>query len=363
MNPGFDRPFTFDRVTRIIISICLLGGLIYLLQYFSTVLIPFFIAWIIAYMLHPVVYFWQYKVGLKHRSLGVLATLVSVLGVLTGIVTLLIPPVSREFSRLNKLVERYSQSDYTTEFLPVSWQETLRKIMELYEVDEVFSFEHLYEILTSSWPYLNKFLSGGLDVLFSLVAVFVVILYVVFILVDYELISAGVKRLIPERYKAFVVKLSKEVEIGMNTYFRGQALVALIVGVLFSIGFVIIDLPLGIILGLFIGLLNLIPYLQIIGFIPVTALALMKSIEPDEHFGMMMLGVLIVFAVVQLIQEIILVPKIMGRVTGFNPAFILLSLSLWGYLLGVVGMIIALPFSAIIISYYKRYILDDESDV
>jgi predicted PurR-regulated permease PerM len=69
-----------------------------------------------------------------------------------------------------------------------------------------------------------------------------------------------------------------------------------------------------------------------------------------------------VIVVVQIIQDMILVPKIMGRVMGLNPAVILLSLSVWGYLLGMIGLILALPLTTIILSYYHRFILHDESE-
>jgi predicted PurR-regulated permease PerM len=73
-----------------------------------------------------------------------------------------------------------------------------------------------------------------------------------------------------------------------------------------------------------------------------------------------LLGCFIVFVVVQGIQDLFLVPKIMGKAMGLNPAVILLSLSIWGSLLGIVGMIIALPITTLLISYYKRFILNKE---
>jgi predicted PurR-regulated permease PerM len=70
-----------------------------------------------------------------------------------------------------------------------------------------------------------------------------------------------------------------------------------------------------------------------------------------------MLGALIVFAVVQTIQDTILTPKIMGHVMGLNSAIILLSLSIWGSLLGILGMIIALPMTTLLITYYQKYVV------
>lgn len=135
---------------------------------------------------------------------------------------------------------------------------------------------------------------------------------------------------------------------------------ALIVGVLFAIGFRIVGLPMGITVGLFIGLLNLVPYLQTIGIIPVTLLALIQSAETGTNFWIIIGGCAIVFVVVQTTQDMFLVPKIMGKAMGLNPAVILLSLSVWGSLLGMAGMIIALPVTTLLISYYKRFVVRGE---
>ena len=146
----------------------------------------------------------------------------------------------------------------------------------------------------------------------------------------------------------------------MNTYFRGQALVALCVGIVFSIGFLIIDFPMAIVLGLFIGALNMVPYLQIIGFLPTILLAILKAADTGQNFWIIIASALAVFAVVQIIQDTIIVPKIMGKITGLNPAIILLSLSVWGSLMGVLGMIIALPLTTLMLSYYQRFIINRE---
>ena len=124
-----------------------------------------------------------------------------------------------------------------------------------------------------------------------------------------------------------------------------------------SIGFLLIDFPLAIGFGLFVGLLNLVPYLQLVAFIPTILLALLKAADTGQNFWWIMCCALLVFCIVQLIQDLIIVPKVMGKITGLNPAIILLSLSIWGSLMGIVGMIIALPCTSIMLSYYKRFIL------
>ena len=203
-------------------------------------------------------------------------------------------------------------------------------------------------------------LSGSLSVLYSIFTIFIILLYIVFILLDYESISEGWAHLVPVRYRPFVVGIMNDIKEGMNKYFRGQAFVALCVGILFSIGFLIIDFPMAIALGLFIGMLNLVPYLQIIGFIPTIILAILKAADTGGNFWLIMLAALAVFAIVQAIEDGFIVPRVMGKITGLNPAIILLSLSVWGSLMGMLGMIIALPLTSLMLSYYQRFIINKE---
>ena len=121
-------------------------------------------------------------------------------------------------------------------------------------------------------------------------------------------------------------------------------------------------LPLGLVFGLFVGVLNLVPYLQVVSFPVALVLCLVDSITTGGNFWVMLLEVAIVYIVVQIIQDMFITPKIMGKQMGINPVFVFLSLSVWGVLLGFIGLIVALPLTALIISYYKRYVLQDTSD-
>jgi predicted PurR-regulated permease PerM len=210
-------------------------------------------------------------------------------------------------------------------------------------------------LVLRAWDFLSSTINFAIGLLGSVV----VLLYLFFILMDYEKLSSGWIRFIPAGQRNFAGMLVQDVKNGMNAYFRGQSLIALIVGILFSIGFLIIDFPMAIGLGLFIGLLNLIPYLQLVGFIPTIILALVKAADTGQSFWVIILCALAVFAVVQTIQDAFLTPRIMGHVMGLNPAIILLSLSIWGSLLGIIGLIIALPLTTLLISYYRRFILKE----
>ena len=102
--------------------------------------------------------------------------------------------------------------------------------------------------------------------------------------------------------------------------------------------------------------------MQGIGLIPTVVLAILKAHDTGESFWLILFAAIMVFIVVQTIQDWILTPRIMGHVTGLNPAMVFLSLSVWGSLLGIIGLIIALPLSTLIISYYRRYVVNDDID-
>ncbi|MDX9818662.1 MAG: AI-2E family transporter [Desulfococcus multivorans] len=162
--------------------------------------------------------------------------------------------------------------------------------------------------------------------------------------------------MIPPNYREAVTGFVADFESAMSRYFRGQTAVAFMCGILFSVGFVWVGLPLGMLLGMFVGLLNMVPYLQIIGFVPAFVLAVIHALESNTDIWLVLGTTTAVFGVVQLIQDAILVPRIMGRVTGLNPAMIMLSLSIWGKLLGLLGLIIALPLTYLLLVYYRRFL-------
>ena len=143
----------------------------------------------------------------------------------------------------------------------------------------------------------------------------------------------------------------------MNHYFRGQALISCCVAVVYCVGFSLAGLPLAIVIGLGTAVLFMIPYCQYLSIIPVTLLCLVDSASGEADFWTMWWECIATFAAVQIIGDLILTPRIMGKAMGLNPAIILLSLSIWGTLLGFIGMIIALPLTTLLLSYYEQYVI------
>ena len=350
------KKITFDSFIRGVLSGAVIIAILSLLNRLTGVLLPFFIAWLIAYLPYPMVVFYQNRLRLRSRVLSILAVMLTLV-VLGGIAfSFFVPPMIEECAKLKELIEIYLIEDRNHAAIPETVSEFIRKNIDFNWLQNNITTDNIVSAIQKLLPKVWTLLSTSYNIILAIFTLFIIILYLFFILLDYEQIANGWITLLPKKYQGMALRLTTDIKTSMNRYFRGQALVAFCVGILFSIGFLIIDFPLAIGLGLFIGLLNMVPYLQIIGFIPTILLALLKAADTGESFWWTLGLALVVFAVVQAIQDMILVPKIMGKITGLNPAIILLSLSIWGSLMGMLGMIIALPGTTLLLSYYQRYI-------
>lgn len=353
------KPYTFDRVVRILIGLAIFISLFLLFKRLSNVLLPFFVAWLLAYLLQPFVSFFQHKLKFKSRVLSIIATLLLFFGTIIGIIWILTPIVSVEIQKLSQLIATYSQDLNVNSYLPAAWQHEIQHYLSHLNFQTILKDENIMNGIKKLAPQLWDFINGSLDFVLGFAVVIIVFLYLIFILLDFENISASMLGIIPPKYKTLITEIISDLDSGMNRYFRGQALIALIVGTLFAIGFSFTGLPMAIIMGLLIGLLTMVPYLKAVALIPCLMLGLLQSVETGQSYGSVLIGIAVVFIVIQSLEDMLLVPKIMGKVTGLNPAIILLSLSVWGSLMGMVGMIIALPMTTLMISYYKRFVLDE----
>lgn len=355
--------FSRETIIRSVITIAVLVALYLLVRRLSGVLLPFLISFVVAYMLAPIVNFFQHKCRLKNRVLSVVVTILLVIGLLTGAVAAVVPAISRQATSLSQSVKTYVSQWDGNEYFSPRVNERIEEIIQSIDIKTLIHSEEVHQGIKKVIPILGDWISSGVNAIMGLAVAFICILYIIFLLIDYEKISTNWHKYIPNRFRDSIVMLISDLDRNMNAYFRGQALVAGIVGILFAIGFQIIGLPMGIGIGLFIGVLNLVPYLQALGIPPCIILGLIQSAETGRPVWVVMLCIAAVFIIVQTIQDMVLVPTIMGNVTGMGPAWILLSLSVWGSLLGFVGMIIALPVTTLLVSYYKRFVLHISDDM
>ena len=350
-----EKKITFDSFIRGIITILIIIGVLYLVNYLSGVLLPFFVAWLIAYMAYPMVTFFQYKLKLKNRVVSIILTMIVLLTVLTLAFVLLAPPIIDEFGKLKELLRAYFIEGSKQAAIPGTVENFIKEHVNMMQIQSALSEENMAKTLQDLLPKAWSIFAHSVNILVSIFAAFIVMLYTFFILLDYETIANGWVGLVPIKYREVTVRIVNDVKEGMNRYFRGQALVAFLVGILFSIGFLIIDFPIAIGFGLFIGMLNLVPYLQLVSLLPMTLLSLIKAANTGDNFWVILVSALAVTLIIQAIQDFILVPQIMGRRMKLHPAVILLSLAIWGKLLGIIGMIVALPLTTLILGYIKQH--------
>ena len=352
-----------QAIVRSVVTVAVLVALYLLIRRLSGVLLPFLVSFVVAYMLAPLVNFFQHKCRLKNRVLSVIVTILLVVGVLTGSIAALVPAISKQATSLSNSVKTYISNWDGNDYFSPRVNEQIEQLIQSMDIKALLHSPEVQQGIEKVIPILGDWINSGVNALMSLAIGFVCILYIIFLLIDYEKISNNWHKYIPERFSDGIQMLMNDLDRNMNAYFRGQALVAGIVGILFAIGFQIIGLPMGIGMGLIIGVLNLVPYMQALGIPPCILLGLIQSAETGRPIWVVMLCIAAVFIIVQSIQDMVLVPKIMGNVTGMGPAWILLSLSIWGSLLGIIGMIIALPLTTLLVSYYKRFVLHISEDM
>jgi len=362
MNLHHSKPYTFDRVVRMVLSFAFLFAVYFLLKRLSGALIPFFVALLLAYLINPIVDFFQYKCRFKFRGLAVFTSLLIVFGGCYLLFTWLVPQFFTEMTKMVLLIRAYLNQATASDILPQEVIDYIRNYVDNTDFTQILKSQSVAESLKSLFGQAWKVFSGSMSFIFGVVGLLIILVYLIFLLIDFKRIADGWIGLVPPHYREPVQEIFSDLTQGMQIYFRAQGLIALIVGVLLAVGFRIIGLPMAIIIGLFIGALNIVPYLQIAGVIPVVLLSLLRAMESGQSFWHVILLATIVMGVVQLIQETVLVPKIMGRVYGLHPAIILLALSIWGSLLGLLGMLIALPVTTLLFSYYKRFVLKKEKE-
>lgn len=346
------RPFTFDRVVRMLITLAVVIASVWLINELRSVLLPFLVAWLVAYLLEPFVQYNRRLLGVRNRWLPILMTLFECVLIVVAVSVFVVPSILKEMHQVADFIRHYTENGTQISFVPDSLHRFIRESIDF----ERISKELTRQDIQSLFDTLGSFIAGGYSFVLGVFNWFIVLLYVVFIMLDYEKLLKGFRRMVPPKYRETTFRIFGDVKDSMNHYFRGQALVAFIVGILFCIGFSIIGLPMAIVLGLFIGLLNMVPYLQLISLIPSTLLCLVCSVDSDVDFWSIWWATMAVYIIVQCIQDLFLTPKIMGKAMGLNPAIILLSLSVWGTLLGFIGLIIALPLTTLLLAYYDQYI-------
>lgn len=341
-NPSIDQLKKWIYGLVIILMIGLLISVLFLVLSYTApifvilgkVLVPFMIAGFIIYLVHPIVE----KMESKNipRSLSVLFIFSIIL--ISLIITIMkgTPYLLREgeafLEQLPEMAKTYREiigSIYQQiSYFPETFQSQINQWIHKGEATIAESVEELGSVLMK-----------GLDWILLL---FVIPFIVFYGLKDYPFLQKTVWFITPKKMRKKGKELIKELDQTLGSYIRGQIIVSLVVGFLSWLGFWIVDMPYAVLLAIFIGLMNIIPYFgPILGSVPVVLLSLTESIH------LMILGLVIVF-IVQIVEGNVLSPVIIGKSIHTHPLLIIFVLILGSEIAGIIGLILAVPILAII---------------
>jgi predicted PurR-regulated permease PerM len=354
------KHWNLDKVMHFLKILVLFTVGMLLIYYLRGVLFPFFAAFLIAYIVDPIVNRLQKKV--KHRIIAVVIVLLVAVLAIAGALRLFIPLVIGEVQNLGVLIAKvFNDSEWAArieKLMPGGLYETIQSLISWEQLSA--SMQHLDfwrevqniagKVLPGAWGVLSY--TGTIVLWFSGAAV--IFMYLVFIMLDMPKLRRGLYSLVPERFQDNAISFAKETDRFMGTYFRAQSLVALTVGTLYAIGFGIMGLPMGVAFGLFSGALNMIPYLQLTTIPLALVLAVVHALNTGMPFWEVALIICSIYLVVQVIQDFFLVPHIVGGSMNLPPVGILLSLSIWGKLLGFLGLLVAIPFTCLCLVYLQK---------
>lgn len=349
--------WTSDRIMKLLIGLAIAAAVVFLVHYLRDALLPFFVGCFIAYMLQPLVELNRKWTRERGRVVSSILAILEVTIVIGGIAYLFLPHVIKELDLLGNILHDINtgKRQLPQEFVGIV--DYVRVHFNPHDIRDMLSDLHVDSLISKGTSLLGE----SFIVIMQVLGWAMTLIYVLFILIDYPRIANGFKLIVPYKYRDGAVSVVRDVQQSMNHYFRGQGLVALCAMVFYCIGFSIIGLPLAIPMGILVGILYMIPYFQYITIIPVAIICLVYSLGGGSAFMPLFGKSLLVYVVSQCICDYIITPHIMGKEMGLNPAIILLSLSVWGSLLGIIGMIIALPVSSLIMSYYEQYISTPKS--
>jgi len=354
------KHWNLDKVMHFLKILVLFTVGMLLIYYLRGVLFPFFAAFLIAYIVDPIVNRLQKKV--KLRIIAVIIVLLVAGLAIAGALRLFIPLVIGEVQNLGVLIAKvFNDSEWAArieKLMPGGLYETIQSLISWEQLSA--SMQHLDfwrevqnvagKVLPGAWGVLSY--TGTVVLWFSGAAV--IFMYLVFIMLDMPKLRRGLYSLVPERFQDNAISFAKETDRFMGTYFRAQSLVALTVGTLYAIGFGIMGLPMGVAFGLFSGALNMIPYLQLTTIPLALVLAVVHALNTGMPFWEVALIICSIYLVVQVIQDFFLVPHIVGGSMNLPPVGILLSLSIWGKLLGFLGLLVAIPFTCLCLVYLQK---------
>lgn len=325
------------------------GGFLYLVR---TTVFLLVLAFLIAYLLDPVVD--RLEAWRVPRTLGVLLVSTVLIGLLVAVVWIIVPEVRYQAQVFSQRVPQW------TERLYVWAQPILEKLHISLDAQSIEAYaQKLLKWVQANLPRLREPILRVLQGMFTGVAGFIVGVYqfimvpvmAFYLLRDYNKIGPRFYSLLPPAWRPAAREWLREIDQAVGGFLRGQFLIALFLAIYYAIGLTLLRVPLGFLLGILSGLANIVPYMSlVVGMIPAALLAFL-----DHPSLWRVLWVLALFESGQLIEGLILGPRVMGRQTGLHPVTVILAILVGGTLMGLWGVFLAVPAAALLKAVFQRW--------
>ena len=328
------------------------GG--WLLVLLSPVLTPFLIALVLAYLCDPIVerlsHFGKFRMP---RTFAVCVVFAVLTLLLLLVVIYLIPVLNRQIRELISAIPAGMQW-IQTELMPKLESMTGFKV-------EHYDLAQVQKTLVSHWTKASDLVSwisqwifhSSLALVHWIINLLLIAVVTFYLLRDWHKLLSGLKSLMPNSSQDKVITLVKKSDVVMGSFVRGQLGIMLFLGVIYAVGLTLIGVKFSVLLGLSAGLLSLVPYLgSIAGLLITLVVALVQS-----HEWALLLWVALVFGVGHLIEGMILTPLLLGDKLGLHPVAVIFAVLAGGQLLGMVGVLIAIPLTAILVVLLRDPIL------
>lgn len=285
---------------------------------------------VIAYILTPIS---RWLENYLSRPKAVLLLFVALIIIIISLMILLIPLLIRQGIALLDKLPAFSQQ---VQGMMIKVQREMKRLGIPYSIQSTLS-QYIDDMNDQFISYIKEKMDGAVDGVGKAAAIFTIPVLSFYFMKDRDYFKKIVIGFVPKKIRKPILQMATEINKILDRFIRGQMLIALIVGILATIGYLIIRLPYAAILGLFAGIFEIVPYFgPVLGAIPAVMIALLHS--PSK-----LIATVIVVILVQQLESNVFTPKIMGDHVGLHPVFIIVSLWLGGVFFGVLGMFFAVP--------------------
>jgi predicted PurR-regulated permease PerM len=341
-----ERDTWTERLAKTVLAVAVLIVGYLVLRAIAPVMAPVLVSLLLAYFLDPVIDTFERR--RINRSLAIIVVAGGALGALVALVVVIVPTVAAELRDSvvdlpGALSERYASL------------KTL--LLERFDIDiDARLREASSDLAAAAQSAASTIVMAARDSVVSLLNLVLIPVFTFYFLRDFDALKLRPLAVIPPRHQAVVVDRARRMDLVVGEWIRGQVQVALLLAVLYAIGLSVIGLKLGGAIGIVAGLLNIVPYLG--GAIGIGLSVVMALIHGDTA---QLIGVGVVFFVVQMLEGYVITPRLVGEKVGMSPVTVMIVLLLGGSLFGFFGMLLSIPAVAAgsvladdVLAWYRR---------